>query len=459
MDGDLSLNGLICAGCRQRDARIEQLERKVAELSRQLDELQRAQKRQAAPFRRRHHVEKPRKPGRPKGHPPAMRSRPEHVDRIVDVPLDACPQCNVPLENKTVHVQYQTDLPPVTPIVTQFNIHAGTCPCCATYRQGRHPEQISDAVGAAANQLGPVVLTMAAEMKHRLGVTYRKICDFLETYVDLSICPAALARSDQRLAELARPTYELLIDALRRCNVVHADETGWRIQRVNAWLWVFSSRTVTIYAIRTSRGHEVPEEILGTSFDGVLIVDGLAVYDVLDCVKGRCVGHILRRSRELAEHATPTNRLYLEQLIDLFREAIDLAQRRDTMTETGYNRRVSQLENRFDAWLDYHGSRPSPELDRLARHLADHRWQWLLFLYDAEIPATNNHAERMLRPSVIVRKIGACNKTLRGALAHSILASLMVTCKQQGHRFLDIARKLFQMRQPQAIPMLPCPDG
>jgi hypothetical protein len=70
-------------------------------------------------------------------------------------------------------------------------------------------------------------------------------------------------------------------------HVVHADETGWRIGRLNAWLWVFSSQEVTIYAIRPSRGHDVPEDILGPDFDGYLVVDGLKSYDVLEVAKGR----------------------------------------------------------------------------------------------------------------------------------------------------------------------------
>jgi transposase len=153
-----------------------------------------------------------------------------------------------------VVVQYQTDLPPIVPIVTQFNIETGYCPCCRQHWQGRHPEQTSDALGAAGNTLGPVVLTMAAEMKHRLGASYRKICDFLATYSDLHVAPATFVRAEQRLADRARPTYDLLLEALRQSHVVHVDETGWRIGRLNAWLWVFSSKDVTIYAIRPSRG-------------------------------------------------------------------------------------------------------------------------------------------------------------------------------------------------------------
>ena len=224
--------------------RLAKVERQNRELRQRLDEARREHHRQTHPFRRKKtQTGKPKKPGRPKGHKPALRPvpTPDQIDRVINVPLHECPTCHVPLYDPAVVVQYQTDLPPIVPIVTQFNIETGYCPCCRQRWQGRHPEQTSDALGAAGNTLGPVVLTMAAELKHRLGVSYRKICDFLQTYCHLQVCPGAFIRAEQRLADLARPTYELLLEALRQSHVVHADETGWRVGRLNAWLWVFLS--------------------------------------------------------------------------------------------------------------------------------------------------------------------------------------------------------------------------
>jgi transposase len=349
-------------------------------------------------------------------------------------------------------------LPPIVPIITQFNIETGTCPSCRQRWQGRHPEQTSDAIGAAGNTLGPVVLTMAAEMKHRLGVSYRRICDFLQTYCQLKVCPAAFIRAEQRLADLAKPTYDLLIEALRQSHVVHADETGWRIKRQNAWLWVFSSKAATIYVIRTgkgARGHQVPEDILGPDFDGYLVVDGLKSYDVLKVAKGRCNAHLLRRCKELRDSVTTQEQPQVAALSSLLKEAIDLAGRRDELTPTGYGRRVQEIENRLDDWLDANLRQPtlSPELNRLDDHVRAHRGEWLVFLHDTEVPPTNNHAEQMLRPAVITRKVGGCNKNLLGALVHSILASIMVSCHRQGKRFLDLARQFWRSNQPQAIPL------
>ena len=447
-----------CAGCRQRDNLIEQLQARLAELEaanaglrRQAEDSAHAQARQANRFRRRQLKKRRKKPGRKSGHRADVRPTPQ-PDRVLDVPLSHCPDCQAPLYDRGTVIQFQTDVPPIVPIVTQFNIQTGYCTCCQQYRQGRHPEQTSDAIGAAGNTIGPVILTMAAELKHRLGVPYRKICDFFATYCDVEVCPATLVRAEQRLTEKALPTYQLLLDALRRAHVVHADETGWRIGRLNAWLWVFSSKDTTVYVIRRSRGSDVPEDILGDDFDGYLIVDGLKVYDVLEVTKGRCNAHLLRRCKELVDTVPTAEQQHVQALSDLIQKAIQLAQRRETLRPDLYEKRVQQSEDALDDWLDRVPVDGSRDLDRLANHVASHRGEWLIFLHDAEVPPTNNHAEHMLRPAVITRKVGGCNKTLLGAVVHGVLASLMVTCKRQGRRFLDLAKQLWQSEEQPAIP-------
>lgn len=477
-----------CAGCHARDRLLEQMRQQAAEMQQdndrlqrrlarlkkdndrlraELDELRRGSHRQAGRFRRKKLKKRTKKPGRRRGHDADLRPtpKPEHIDRVVNVPCRLCPDCGVELVDPGQVVQYQTDLPPIVPIVTQYNIETGFCPCCRRRVQGRHPEQTSDAIGAAGNTLGPVVLTMAAEMKHRLGVPYRKISDFLETYADLKVCPAAFVRADQRLAERARPSYDLLIDALRRCDVVHADETGWRVNAVNGWLWVFSNQDVTVYTIRTgegARGAEVPQDILGPDFEGTLIVDGLSTYDVLDYQKGQCNSHLLRRTKDLHDTVPAEDRDLVDELHNLVQEAIGLAERREQLRPENYTRKVADIDKRLDTWLlrAVRRRRPlCPEVQRLVDHVAKHYDEWFLFLRKPNVPPTNNHAEGMLRPAVITRKVGGCNKTLFGALTHSILSSIMVTCKQQGQKFLELARKLWGSRTPTPIPLVDPPPA
>ena len=447
-----------CAGCLERDARIAELERRLAELERKLAEVTRESQRQTAKFPRRKLIPlaEHKRSGRKPGHEGAFRAIPKKVDRTIRVPCQTCPECRVTLVDPQTRDLSQTDIPPVQPVVTKFVVQGGTCPCCGKYRQGRHEEQITDPTPVVQSVLGPRVLGMAADWKHRLGIVYRKISELFDTCFSLKVRPGTLSRAEIRFAQRALPTYEWLVEALRKAGVVHADETGWRISRRSAWLWVFASKDITIYAIRCSRGHEVPADMLGEDFSGVLIVDGLSSYDVLECIKGRCVGHILRRARGLTEdHSLPAaDRDHVEALITLLKRALDTAARREEWAESTYARKRSQIERDLDQWLTSAASDDRhADVKRLAKHLRKHRHEWFLFLYDPDIPATNNHGERQIRPAVILRKLGSCHREPLHATAHEITASLTTTCRQRGHPFLELAKQIWLAPQARAFPI------
>jgi transposase len=453
-----------CALYRQEIAKLElALEQLRAErdcFKKQVLQQERESHRSAHPFRKPDDQLKdgPSKPpGRPEDHPPANRPEPEQVDQVIPVAIDTCPDCKAKLIDKETHTQFQSDIV-VTTVDRKFEIESGYCPCCDRRHHARHELQTSDALGAAGNQIGPVVLTMATEMKHDLGVSYDNISNFLETYFGIYVNPSTILQAEDRLFEKAKPTFNLLLDALRQCKVVHADETGWRIGRVNSWLWVFTSANVTIYAIRYSRGSDVPQDILGESFDGVLIVDGLNSYDVLEYTKGQCNAHLLRRVKELmsktkdAELAT-----HLADLIKIIKDAIDLAARREEYSEAYFKRKAADCQTILEGWLDCCELYKDDELRKLAKHMRKHLQEWFTFLRIEGVPATNNHAERQLRPSVVVRKTNGCHKTLAGALKHAVLMSLIVSCEQQNRRFLDLALQLWRQRDPGAIPVAELP--
>jgi transposase len=422
---------------------------------------ERENKRSAHPFRKNNDQLQngpPKTPGRPDNHPAANRPEPEKVDQVIPVEISACPDCGTPLTDMQTHTQFQADIIATT-IQREFTIQSGFCPCCKCRHHGRDDLQTSDALGAAGNQVGPVVLTMATEMKHDLGVSYDNISKFLETYFGIYVNPSTILQAEERLCAKAQPTFALLLDALRQCQIVHADETGWRIGRVNAWLWVFTSQNVTIYAIRYSRGADVPTEILGDAFDGILIVDGLKTYDALEYKKGQCNAHLLRRVKEMISKTTDADlATHLADLIKIIQEAISLAERRAEYSETYYAQKVRDCQTKLEGWLAFCECHEDDDLRRLAKHMRNHLQEWFTFLRIEGVPPTNNHAERQLRPSVVVRKTNGCHKTLAGALKHAVLMSLIVTCEQQNRSFLDLALRLWRERNPGAIPIQSLPE-
>jgi transposase len=430
----------------QQARRIQALEAELARLRTALEQAQRQGKRQAAPFSKGPPTLTPQRPGRKVGHPPAHRAvpAPEQVQRLRYArPPAFCPACDALLTDSPVyHDQYQIDLPPTQPIITQFRIPVCRCPQCGQRVQGRHPEQTSDALGAAAVQLGPNLLALAADLKHRLGLSYRKAADLLGVLTGQTFSAAALARSGHRLRRLAQPTYDRLEERARSTAVQHIDETGWRIGGKAAWLWVFADEQVTLYRIRPSRGHEVIIETLGEDYRGVVVSDCLLAYDPLTGPKQKCFAHLLRTCGEIEQVKTRGAVRFSRKVGALLRQALTLKKRRATLSEHGYTVARGRLEAAMDRLLA--GVYTDPDNARLAKRLRKHRASLFTFLYRSEVEGTNNRAERELRPAVIARKLSAGNRTPAGAETHAVLASILRTCRRQGKAIVQTMADLLR---------------
>ena len=315
-----------CPRCAVLERRIAELEARIRQLEQMLLEATRASKRQAAPFSRNRPKDKPKKPGRPEGHAAALRPPPtaEQITQTIDIPLQRCPCCGGPLEDLQTHEQVVSDLPLVEPITTQYVTHSGYCRRCGKRVRSRHEEQTSKAGGAAAQQIGPNALALAADLKHRLGLSYRKITDLFGSHFGLTVCPGALARAGQRLARFSAGTYQALTTILQASRVVCADETGWRINARSAWLWVFTNEFVTVYVIREDRSQTVIREVLGPYFRGVLSSDCCASYDPIEADKQKCNGHLLKDLSAIEAIKSRSAARFSKQAEDVLRDALAL---------------------------------------------------------------------------------------------------------------------------------------
>jgi len=423
----------------------------LKQLQEQLEAARRAGKRQATPFSKGQPTDQPKKAGRKPGHPAAHRAVPNHVDRVEDAPLPTtCSECGGAVIEDEVRMQYQVDIPrPVPTVVTQFNVHVGHCESCQRRFQGRHPEQTSDALGAAAVQVGPNALGLAAEMKHGLGVSYGKVARLLEASFGLHLERSTVARADERLADKLEATYHRLILRLRDSEVVHVDETGWKVAGRNAWLWVFTNTGLTVYVIDPTRAHAVVERVLGEDFAGVVGCDCFLAYDALHYTQSKCAGHLLRRCAEISESKSGRAVRFSQQVARLLRAAITLKQRRAQMSAHGYVVACGRLEAAVDRLLA--GQYTDPDNARLAKLLRKQRAWLLTFLYVAAMDPTNNAAERELRPAVIIRKTNGCNRSQAGTHTHSILASVIRTCQKHGRDFVEAVKQVLRHAQPRAL--------
>lgn len=444
-------------GCLRRE--VGRLKSEVRKLKSLLEEARRAAKRPAAPFSKGPPKANPRKPGRKAGEAygkRACRPAPRRIDEVVEAPLpERCPHCTGLVEETSVEVQYQTDIPErLQAKTTEFRIHVGQCVGCRRRVQGRHPRQTSAALGAAANQIGPHALALAAHLNKQVGVSHGRLVSLFDAVLGLPLAKATLVRGIERLARQAEPLYQQIQQVVHRSPVVYPDETSWRVNGRVYWLWDFVCASATLYVIRDSRGYDVLEQILGASYGGVVGHDGWAPYDRLEWAEHQtCTTHLLRRCRELLELATGRATWFPRQVQALLRAGLKLRRRRDQGLLSAHGLAVARgrLEVRLDRLL-YQTSLAKPENIRLANHLEAHQWQVFTYLWRPGVEASNWPAEQELRPAVVSRKMSAGNRSERGAQAQEILMSVLRTCVREGRDPLALLVRLQRAARPQQRP-------
>jgi transposase len=441
-----------CTHCVELEAANAALRSQLQELKEALAAAARAGKRQASPFGRGQRKKNPKKPGRKPGHPGAKREKPDRVDQtLVAAPLDVCPDCGGPLEDERPEENYQTDIPPVEPEVTRFVFASWWCASCGRRIYSMHPYQTSTATGAAASHLGPRVRALVADFKCRLGMPFRKIQDVLKHQFGIEVSPGAMVASNYRLANQAQPTLKALKDALSQEEVVHADETGWRVWVQSYWLWVVCSKSFTFYEIVPHRCATVVREILGEDFEGWLMRDGWSSYDArLDCRMLRCLGHLLHNAEKLEDsqegEAAETIALFILWLHGVF----SLKKQVEELSAEEYQQEADAMVEWLDEFLQ-ESNCSSESNQKFANQLTKIRPQIIPILEHAELPATNNQGERQIRPAVIHRKVCAGNKTERGAKTLADLASLAATSRQQLADFASVVFRILTAPVDQAV--------
>ncbi len=421
----------------QLNRQLEEARDQIKKQDQRLEELQRQAHRQAAPFRRCEDGRntQPGRPGRKAGHTGFYRPKPDQVDERIRVNLDYCPRCQGPVCDKRPLTQYIEEIPMVRPHVTELTTEEGWCERCQCEVCSTHPLQASQAGGAAAVQLGPRALALACDLNKAKGLSMRKTVDVLRDHFGLKLTPGGLSQLLQRVGRKMEPEYTQMAVQLRQSPVVHADETSWWVGGPGWWLWVFCTPVMTFYVVIQSRAAGVAMGVLEQDFAGVLVSDCLGIYDELNPLQHKCYSHHLKAVSEACQSHPQGGEGYLLQVQALLRTAIWLKALQAGAQPDRFEVCLRTLRLHAAALLD--SPRAQVQEEKVRMRLWKQRDHLFTFLERADVPATNNLAERQLRPAVIARKISCGNKTLKGAQAWQVLASIAATCRQDGRSFIQ----------------------
>lgn len=429
-----------------RDQRIGVLERENTELKAKLQALHRRQFKsnkkkntgsedpQVTPL-----MEEKKKRGAPVGHPGWVRPKPDHIDRTVPVPAPAvCPHCQsdqLTLIKETMeHLQEDIVLQPRT-VVTRYLHGQAFCSRC-----NRPVVQLGENELANAF-IGPVAKSVAIFLRYSIGIPYRKVSTVFQEVFGLKFVPASALGFDRKAAVRGRSIYEDLREKIRASDKLHADETSWRNDGLNHYVWYAGNDDLAFFHLDRHRSAEVAKFIFGKDFQGTLIRDRYAAYNGIGRHWQACLAHIITKAKEIrAEHALlPLSDQdirvdsFASQVQDFFSKACQTGQKLKAGILAYPSSR--KIESQFLKELTAICRQPFifKPAETLRKYLMGPEQKNLFtFLRIPGVPPTNNQAEQSLRYLVIFRKICFGTRSPGGLETHSILPSLVYTARRQG---------------------------
>ena len=390
-----------------------------------------------------------RRPGRKQGHPAALRPLPGKTDVKQEVPLPVdgrgklcCPHCRAQLNEVKHHRRLVEDIVPSKIVTTCYHTHSGYCPSCRKRIESRAEDQ-PPAANLPHAQLGINALATAAVMRVCYRMPLRQITRLFDDLPGLTLSPAAVSKQLGRLSRWLSGQYDRLQLVLRAAGVVHADETGWRTNGRNGYLWTLTNAQHTLYHVDGSRSGRVIADLLGEAFGGTLVSDFYAVYDQFNCPQQKCLTHLLRELRDTVQKRPAlASHPFFKRCKSLVQEMLRLKKRRMELSQAAYVRQVKSVETRLRNLGG--GSWDDADAARLAARLCKYQDRLTTFLHNPKVDGTNNAAERALRPAVVMRKITGGSRSESGAQAWAILASVMRTAQQQGRDVVDTIKELLR---------------
>ena len=370
--------------------------------------------------------EMPKISGQKNGHVGYSRHIPERIDEIKPLDSKECKFCGKKLSGiQNVRARTITDIE-IKIKNTQYVIHGRYCKNCGKIVE---PE-IQDALPNARFSLKLMLLIML--MKIGIRIPSNKITEFFGI-LGLEISDGEIYCILDQLKNAFGNYYETLVEKMQEAATKHIDETSWRNNGINNWLWIFINKEVALYVIQQRRSSEVPKKVLGNQKDKFITTDRFSAYNQLvedsGCLQQVCWTHLLRNSKDLAKHYSEAKYIH-KRMKFIFRKAKEGTEKEKLLYW------IDLISNR-----KYHGTEVPKFVKSICRK---HKEDLFRFVDNPEVEPTNNLAERGLRHAVVMRKISGGSRSTKGAETTAKLLSVMQTIKMQEGNIIDNMINLLQ---------------
>jgi transposase len=376
---------------------------------------------------------KPRKKREAQHNRARRRAMPTH---IVEHHLAMCPDCDLRLGGISLaRCREVIDVPPPSSVqITEHRIFKGWCAGCQKWHEA--PVDLHTEV-LGQGRIGVRLTSMIAYLRTSLRLPLRQIRELVRSLHGFEISLGEIVELLHRISTHAQPSLDASLREIRASPAVQADETGWREDGLNGYIWSVCTPTVRYYEYHHSRAGEVVKHLIGDEFPGVLGSDFYAGYNIHQGLHQRCWVHFLRDIHDLKKlHPDHAELWQWAKQVKLIYERAKAAPAADPQLPTTkqHAQRVA-LQHAFEQEL-WQVCAPFVQTQTLMHTLCERVERFLpeLFVFVAYpgVPSDNNLAERSVRPLVIARKISGGTRSPKGSSTRMGLASLFGTWVAQG---------------------------
>jgi DNA-directed RNA polymerase subunit N (RpoN/RPB10) len=287
---------------------------------------------------------------------------------------------------------------------------------------------ISDGV-VVKMRLGMELMSLITTLSVAKRMPQRSIQKLLEGLYGLHISLGEINEVLHRVSEWAKPTALEILQKIRMSPSVNADETGWREDGINGYLWSVSTGAQRFYYFHCRRADRIIRHILGGRFEGALGCDFYAGYDWYMGPKQRCWVHLFRLIDKVVQ-THPSARAWADKVRDIYKAAKKASRRRADHSTRVLLREALQ-EKLLPIAEPYLKDKDAPQ-HKPAKLICRYLPELFTFVEHPNVASSNNAAERAIRPAVISRKISGGTRSARGSQTRTRLMSLFATWALEG---------------------------
>ena len=385
-----------------------------------------------------------KKPGGQKDHKGYNLQPVDDPDHTIIIKVEGACECGRDLENATfidyaIRQMFDIILPQLTS--TQFCGEVKEC-ACGKVHKADFPDYLNGKV-----QYGPEIKSFAVYLKHHGMISYERLQELYKELFEINLSQGTLVNFINECSKRLTPVNEEIKAAIITSDVVHFDESGFRILGSLHWLHSASTGMLTYYFAHKKRGTEAMTAMgILPFFTGTAIHDHWESYYTYACTHGLCNAHHLRELIYFTEHEEKWAEKFIDCLIDAKKEKDEsfiLSGKRITYYKNRLKRILSEGLSLHPKIMKEDKTRGRQKqtkqhnfLSRLSKKVDD----VLRFIIDVAVPFDNNQGERDIRMLKVQQKVSGTFRSYSGARSFCIIRGYISTIRKNKQSVFDAIR-------------------